>query len=169
MQLGPPLPARQENKKSSTRQIAITMKSCLFFFLEDRFSLNAGTLGRRYIQGTIVKCVRNGFETGGVRDIGITTSITGGRNVEQFAVIEMVGRENLAAQLFGRLDDSGSQAHLHVPFNVAVEQEDTGIVGLETQHGIRVCVYRHDVPHGRFGVVITSATRPGAGSATWAL
>lgn len=46
-----------------------------------------------------------------------------------------------SSQLLWRLNYSCGQPHLHVPINVAMEQLDSRIVGLESKHSIRVGIY----------------------------
>lgn len=82
---------------------------------------------------------RNGVEPRRIGGIGrVTSRIALILHAAGLAVVDVVGRDSLAAQLLRRLDEGGRQAHLDVPLNVAVEEEDTGVIDLEAQHGIRV-------------------------------
>ena len=73
---------------------------------------------------------------------------------------EVVGRKLHAAEPVGRLDDGRRQAHLDVPLDVAVEQPDARVVGLEAQHRERVRHDGHRVAHRRRRRVVDVPGRP---------
>lgn len=56
------------------------------------------------------------------------------------------------------LDHGSHQAGCYVPFNMAVEEPDSGIVGPETEHDVSVGTHEHGVPThrggGKVGVVV---------------
>ena len=81
----------------------------------------------------------------------------------------MVLGELAAAQAVGGLDDGGRQAHLDVPLDVAVEQPDSGVVGLEAQHGEGLGHDGDRVAHGRRRRVVDVAARPVARAADGAV
>jgi hypothetical protein len=80
----------------------------------------------------------------------------------------MVVGDYVAPQLLGRLNDGGYKAHIDMPLDVAVEQEDAGVVGREAQHNVRVAVDRDNIAtRRRAGIVVGPAwppTRPATGS-----
>lgn len=50
----------------------------------------------------------------------------------------MVIGDGKVAEPLGGLDDGGRETHLDVPLNVAVEEVDAGVLGLEAQNGVGV-------------------------------
>ena len=63
---------------------------------------------------------------------------------------EIAGRDGLLLlQMQGGLDHGGRQAGLDVPLDVAVEEEDAGVIGFEAQHDVALLGDLHGVPaHG---------------------
>ena len=113
----------------------------------------------------IISGGRHRDEAGG---IGVVTNVTGRialvRNVLLLAGVDVVVREREALELIGRLDDGGGQTHLDVPLDVAVEEPDARVVGLEAQDGEAAGVDRDRVALGRLAVVVGVALGPLAGS-----
>lgn len=77
----------------------------------------------------------------------------------------MILREGQVSQPVRRLNDGGRQAHLDMPFNVAMEQPSARVGGLEPQDGVRVRHDRDGVAPGRLLVVVgvPAGPVPGAG------
>ncbi len=76
----------------------------------------------------------------------------------------MVVGESHATEPIRSLNDSGGQAHLDVPLNVAVEEEDTRVGGDVAQHGERVCHDGDGIALRRLGVVVHVTARPSTGA-----
>lgn len=52
-------------------------------------------------------------------------------------------------ELQGRFDDGGDQARRDVPFDVAVEEPDTGVVGAESDHKVAARSHHEGIPAHR--------------------
>ena len=76
----------------------------------------------------------------------------------------MIGGESHVAEPIRSLNDSSSQAHLNVPLNVAVEEEDARVGGDVAQHGERVGHDREGITLGRLGVIVHVTARPSTGA-----
>lgn len=81
----------------------------------------------------------------------------------------MVVGEGEAAQAVGGLDEGGGQAHLDVPLDVAVEEPDARVGGVEAEDGVRVGHDGDGVAQGRRGGVVDVAAGPAAGAAARAV
>lgn len=109
----------------------------------------------------MVDSVRDLLVAAGVVDIdSVSGSVAGSGHTHDLAGSHVVRREGLAADPLGSLDDGGSQAHLDVPLDVAVEQEHTGVGSLEAENSIRVGVDVHNIAESGEGVVASAAARP---------
>ena len=76
----------------------------------------------------------------------------------------MIGGESHITEPIRSLNDSGGQAHLDVPLDVAVEEEDTRVGGDVAQHGERVGHDGEGIALRRLGVVVHVTTRPSTGA-----
>lgn len=80
----------------------------------------------------------------------------------------MVRGEGHAGELFRSLDDGSGQTHLNMPFNVAVEEEDARVVGLEAEDSEGPTIDGDGVTEGRGAGVVDvplgpfTCARPGA-------
>ena len=66
----------------------------------------------------------------------------------------MIRRNTESPQLLWNLNNSGYQAHINVPFDMAVEEPHSGVCSLVAEDDVGVCVNGDDVPaHGGVGKV----------------
>ena len=72
--------------------------------------------------------------------IGVSGRVTTKWDSQFLAVIDMVVGELRPSKLLGRLDEGSRKTHLDMPLNVAMEQEDSGVLDPETQNRVRLCV-----------------------------
>jgi hypothetical protein len=85
----------------------------------------------------------------------VTRSVALGGRAVRFAVIQVIcgdSADELPLDGQGGLDHGCDETGHHVPFNVAVEQPDAGIVGAEAEHDVSVG------PH-EYGVTLHRACR----------
>lgn len=126
-------------------------------------------VGQDLPNSPLINRVRDGLEASRVQNIGgISSRVTGRGNAHQLAVVQVVGRERLAAEQLRSLNDGRRQAHLDVPLNMAVEEEDARIVRLEPEDGVRVCVDRYDIALGRVAYEAITAWIDSTAT-TWAI
>jgi hypothetical protein len=95
--------------------------------------------------------------------LSVAGSITSDGNVLSLADVDVLLGDGVVVELLGRLDEGRREAHLNVPFNVAVEEEDTGVVGGEAQDGVGVGVDSQDVTAGGSSAGARVATAPNTG------
>lgn len=99
---------------------------------------------------------------------GVGGCVALGGRVPGLAREEVVGRDGKGLlQLQRRLDKGGDESRDDVPFDVAVEEPDAGVVGFESQNHVAVGVDEKGVaPHGHLGKRLSCAAAavfPGAG------
>jgi len=117
--------------------------------------LSTDVVGRRY-----------GSHTGGVGRVGsVTSSVTGCGDAQLAASVKVVLWEGQIAQAVRGLDNGGSETHLDVPLDVAMEEPDAGVGGIEADDGMRVWHDGHGVAARRGAGVAAVRARPVARAA----
>jgi hypothetical protein len=92
--------------------------------------------------------------------LSVSGSITLIRDAKLVASSDVVSRDRCSTETVRSLNDGCSETHLNVPLNVAVEEINTWVGGLESQNSIRVGHDVNCVTHRRVRVDIRIWTRP---------